>query len=345
MKRLMSYYALALQTRCQSVNTLGVDEARAQIKAGIANLHTEIASSRAFIGSDCQLVVLGEYSLTGFPAGEPIAEWQAKACLSPGGLEYEALGEICQSQNIFLAGNAYETDPAFPELYFQACYLINPSGDVVLRYRRLVSMYSPSPHDVLDAYLDEYGGDALFPVANTALGRIAGIASEEILYPEISRALALRGAEIIFNSTSEAASDNTVKQAARRVRAVENLVYVIGANSGGYSQGGIPAQSVDGRSDIVNYRGDVLAQAGYGPSMVAYAEIDLEALKRYRRRPGLPNTLSRQRLELFGAQYQQEVYPANTWLDKNKKVQVLTRKDFQRIQEDVIESLARRNLI
>ena len=39
----------------------------------------------------------------------------------------------------------------------------------------------------------------------TEIGRIAAIASEEILYPEIARALALRGAEVFIHSSSEAA--------------------------------------------------------------------------------------------------------------------------------------------
>jgi len=345
MGELQSYYALALQTQCRSVNALGTDDARVQIGKAIARIKREIAASKAFIGRDCRLVVLGEYALTGFPAGESIDEWRDKACLHTTGPEYEQLGELCQSLNIFLAGNAYEVDSVFPDIYFQTCYLIDPSGDVVLRYRRLVSMYSPSPHDLLDAYLDRYGEDALFPVADTPLGRIAGIASEEILYPEIMRAFALKGAEVVFNSTSEAAGENTVKQAARRVRAVENLVYVLGSNSGGYLDSAIPACSVDGNSDIINYRGDVLAKAGYGPSMTAYAEIDLAALRRFRRRTGLPNTLARQRLELFARQYQGVIYPANTWLDDHKGVKVLSPEDFRRIQQAVIEDLDRRGII
>lgn len=345
MKETTHYQALALQTRCHTVNALGVDEARAQMLRSIARLKREIAASKAFIGTDCRLVVLGEYTLTGFPAGESIAEWRDKACLRMDGPEYERLGELCQSLDVFLAGNAYEVDPAFPEIYFQTCFLINPSGDVVLRYRRLVSMYSPSPHDVLDAYLDHYGSDALFPVAHTPLGRIAGIASEEILYPEIARALALRGAEVIFNSTSEIAAENTIKQAARRVRAAENLVYVIGANTGGYADSGIPENSVDGNSDVIDYRGNILVRAGYGTSMVAYGEIDLEALRRWRRRPGLPNTLSRQRLELFADEYEGSVYPANTWLNQQGKVQVRTPADFRAIQQGVIEDLEKRGVI
>lgn len=339
------YYALALQTPCNVVNDMDTAQARQSMAGRIAALQREIAASKAFIGPDCRLVALGEYTLTGFPAGESIAQWRDKACLQQDGPEYEQLGKLCQRLGIHLAGNAYEVDPAFPDIYFQTCYLINPSGDVILRYRRLISMYSPSPHDVLDAWLDIYGADSLFPVADTQLGRIAGIASEEILYPEIARALALRGAEVIVNSTSEVAAQDTVKQAARRVRAVENLVYVIGANSGGYHNSGIPPQSVDGNSDVINYRGDVLARAGYGASMVAFAEIDLAALRRFRRRPGLPNTLSRQRMELFAPQYQQPVYPANTWLNRQRQVSILKPEDFRRIQQQVIEDLDKKGVL
>ena len=64
------------------------------------------------------------------------------------GLEYEALSKIAQSYNIFLAGNAYELDPNFPGLYFQTCFVIDPSGEIILRYRRLNSMFAPTPHDV-----------------------------------------------------------------------------------------------------------------------------------------------------------------------------------------------------
>jgi hypothetical protein len=66
-------------------------------------------------------------------------------------------------QKLFLAGNAYELDRHFPGLYFQTSFVIAPSGDVVLRYRRLNSMFAPTPHDVWSKYLDIYGLDGVFP--------------------------------------------------------------------------------------------------------------------------------------------------------------------------------------
>ena len=104
------------------------------------------------MGADTRLVVLPEYFLTGFPLGESFEEWSQKACLEVGGAEYEALGRIAQDNGIFLAGNAYELDSQFSGLYFQVSFILDPSGDVILRYRRLNSMFSPTPHDVWDRY-------------------------------------------------------------------------------------------------------------------------------------------------------------------------------------------------
>jgi predicted amidohydrolase len=249
-------------------------------------------------------VVLPEYVLTGFPMGEPIPAWADLAALDPDGPEYDAFGAIAQRLGIHLAGNGYETDPAFPGLYFQACWVVAPSGQVILRYRRLHSMYSPSPYDVWDAYLDRYGAESVLPVARTELGMIGAVASEEILYPELSRALALRGAEVLVHPTSEAASPElTPKAIARRARAAENTAYVVSANSGGLTGTAIGADSTNGGSEIVDYAGRVLAKAGPGESIVACAEVDIVALRRERARPGMANQLSRMKAALWAQEY------------------------------------------
>ncbi|GAB1542962.1 hydrolase [Scytonema sp. NUACC21] len=284
-----SFRALALQVTCHAINqATDRQEVRALMQDTINRLAQQIAASIAFIGSDCRLIVLPEYFLSGFPMGESLAVWAEKACLEMAGAEYEALGKIAQQYNIFLAGNAYELDPNFPGLYFQTCFAIDPSGTVVLRYRRLNSMFAPTPHDVWDKYLDCYGLEGVFPVAKTAIGNLAALASEEILYPEVARCLTMRGAEIFLHSTSEVyGKERTPKEAAKICRAVENMAYVVSSNSAGIANIAIPGASTDGGSKIIDYRGLVLAETASGESMAAFAEIDLAALRRYRRRPGL----------------------------------------------------------
>lgn len=338
-----SFFALALQVTCHAVNQAqDRSEARSLIQQSINRIEKQIAGSIAFIGSDCKLIVLPEYFLTGFPMGESINIWAEKACLEMAGAEYEALGKIAQKYNIFLAGNAYEIDPNFPKLYFQTCFVIDPSGNIILRYRRLNSMFAPTPHDVWDKYLECYGLEGVFPVAKTVIGNLAALASEEILYPEVARCLAMRGAEIFLHSTSEVfGKERSSKEAAKITRAVENMSYIISANTAGIANIPIPISSADGGSKIIDYRGLVLAETGAGESMAAFAEIDLAALRRYRRRPGLNNFLSRQRFELYAESYAQtHFYPANTM--ENKEID---RKHFLKTQQEAIDRLSNLGII
>lgn len=339
----LAFRALALQITCHAVNRARHrEDARARMQATIDRLRRQMAASIAWLGRDTRLVVLPEYFLTGFPMGESIEEWAHKACLRIDGPEYELLGEIAQENGIFLAGNAYELDDHFPDLYFQTSFIIDPAGDVILRYRRLNSMYAPTPHDVWDRYLDIYGLDGVFPVASTEIGRLAAVASEEILYPEVARCLAMRGAEILVHSTCEVSSPRTTpKTIAKIARAIENLVYVISANTAGLEDIDIPGGSSDGGSMIVDYRGQVLSEAGPGESIVAHAEIDLDALRRYRRRPGMENVLSRQRFEAYAESYRRHTfYPANTLLDK-----VPERSHFLQTQQETIRRLTEMGVI
>jgi deaminated glutathione amidase len=181
----------------------------------------------------------------------------------------------------------------------------------------------------------------LFPVVDTPLGRLACIASEEILFPELARALTMRGAEVFLHSTSEVGSPRqTPKDIAKLARAIENLAFVVSANSASITGIDIPAASTDGKSQIVDFNGRVLVEAGTGESMVANAEIDVEALRRARNRPGMPNLVARNRFELWAHEYARAAeaglgHPASN-IDP---AEIPERSHFIRIHSAVIERL------
>ncbi|MGD1714132.1 nitrilase-related carbon-nitrogen hydrolase [Dapis sp. BLCC M172] len=337
------FQALALQVKAEAVNLANDrSEARSLIEQTINRIGQQIAPSKAFIGPNCKLVLLPEYFLTGFPMAESLTGWAEKACLEMNDPLYDRLGEIAQKNAIFLAGNAYELDPNFPELYFQNCFVFDPTGNMVLRYRRLNSMFAPTPHDVWDKYLDCYGLEGVFPVAKTAIGNLAAVASDEILFPEVTRCLAMRGAEILLHPTSEVYGQaRSPKEAAKVSRAVENMMYVVSANTAGIANTPIAEASVDGGSKILDYRGLVLAETGQGESMAAYAEIDITALRNYRRQVGMKNLLARQRWDAYAESYSQfHGYPGNT-MDSG----VVERKHFIETQVATIEELAKQDII
>ncbi len=337
------YMALALQTRCDAINSApDVAAVRQLMRASIKRIGREIAASKAFIGPDVRLVVLPEYCLTGFPMGESIEVWREKACLSENDECFALMGELAAKNSVFLAFNAYEIDSYFPGLYFQSSFVICDRGALILRYRRLISMYAPTPHDVWQRYLEIYGLEAVFPVVDTDIGKLAAIASEEILYPEIARCLAFRGAEVFLHCTSEVGSPNaTPKSIAKRARAIENLAYVVSANSAGIVGTAIPSQSTDGMSTLIDYKGNILIEAGFGESMVANAAIDLRGLRDFRQRPGMSNLLARQRTELFAASYADtQIYPCDTLLGTE-----VSRAHFLEVQKYTIANLLAKGII
>jgi predicted amidohydrolase len=307
-----TYLALALQVPTHPVAALRSPEvAREAIRVNIASIASALSDSVALAaethGLPVRLVVLPEYVLTGAPGHGSFTDWRALACLEPDGAEYRTLGGIARDGGFYLAGNAYEADPHFPDLYFQCSFVLDPDGDIVLRYRRLISLYSPSPYDVWDRYLQIYGLEGVYPVAETAIGRLAAVASEEILYPEIARCHVLRGGEILLHSTSEMGSpQSTAKELARRARAAENLAYVVSANTAGVPGTGLPSRSSTGMSKILDWDGRILAQAvPGGATMAAVAPIDIEGLRARRRQAGLANPLSRLPLQAFATSYEQ----------------------------------------
>ena len=328
------YKALALQTNCYAINSLTENFLQHRLKT-IELVGKQIKASKAFIGQDVKLVVLPEYFTTGFPMGETIEQWQTKGCIANGSQEYLAMAEIAKEANTFISGNWYELDKHFTSLYFQTSFIINPKGETILRYRRLNSMYAPTPHDVLDEYINYYGRDSLFPVVATEIGKLACIASEEILYPEIARCLAINGAEIFLHSSSEVASPMpTQKNIAKQARAIENMAYVVSSNSALIANMVIPEASTNGHSQIINYEGLKLCEAYIGESMVANGYIDINALHHHRQRPGMSNFLSRQRFELFAPTYNKTIYPAN-----NMNTNSVNRQHFVDTQKKVIEGL------
>ena len=333
----MSYKALALQVTCQTVNSCQTrDEAESVMLQAIERIERQIVASINHIGRDTLLVVVPEFFLTGPPADETVEQWRDKAALDIDGRIYETLGAMVQRQQIYFSGNAYEQDPFFPELYFQTSFIIGPNGDVLLRYRRLNAMLTPTPHDVWELYLDAYGYDSLFPVVKTNIGNLACIASEEILIPEVARSLSMRGAEVLLHSTSEVGSPIvTQKNIAKQARAIENMAYVVSANSAGVLGSSLPAGTTDGGSKIVDPKGLVLVEAAYGESIVANADIDLAALREFRQRPAIGNLLARQRVELYAESYaKHSIYPPDTLLS-----QPAERAHFMRTQQEVIRKL------
>jgi predicted amidohydrolase len=342
------YSAVALQVRCDAVNQDATAEAaRVRMRAAIARVGAQIGACKGFLrgfnGYELRLVVLPEYWMTSFPLGETREQWQDKAAIAMDGPESDAIAALAQRHGVFLCSNHYELDPHFPDLYFQANVVYAPNGDVVLRYRRMISLYTPSPYDVWDRYLERYGMEGVFPVAHTEIGSLGTIASEEILYPEIARMSSFQGAEILLHPTSEVGAPGlTPKHIGKMARAVENIAYVVSANSAGIYGTPVAAESTDGMSIVLDWYGRTLAEAGTGETFNANAVLDIGALRETRRKTGMTNVLSRLPLDAFAPVYDRtELAPPN----KTPDGRMIERAEVLARQRAVIDRLVQQGVL
>ncbi len=338
-----SYRAVALQTACHAINACrSRAESQPLIDGAIDRIAGQIKATVGFFGPSTKLVVLPEYILTGFPMGESVAAWAEKACIQIPGPEIARIAAHAKALGVWIAGNSYEVDPEWPGRYFQACWLVGPDERVALKYRRLNSLFTPSPHDVWTDYLQRYTLREVFPVADTPLGRLAAIASEEILFPELARCLMMHGAEVFLHSTSDIGGHaRNPKEVAKLARAYENAAYVVSANTAGVHDTPMPALSADGRSKIVDYSGVVLAEADQGETMVASAMVDLGALRRHRRQTGMSNLVARQRFELYAPMYASHTF---TPPDQAREP-IQNRAELLKLQEQTIARLVELGVI
>ena len=134
---------------------------------------------------------------------------------------------------------------------------------------------------------------------------------------------------------------------AKQARAFENLAYVISANTAGIAGTAMPLSSAEGNSQVVDWKGRVIAQSGDGETFTAFAPVDIGGLREARRTPAMTNYLARQRPALFAEAYAAAAEPFRgpDGMMADGKPSIPDRDYFRRAQEDVIERLAKAGVI
>ncbi len=285
-------------------------------------IQANLAHGIALIEEACRsetppkLVVTPEFAFQGAPQGLPVEDWIEHACYPLPGPISAPLQSLARAFGIYIAGNQFETDADWPGRYFNTSFLIDPAGEVILRYRRVTTAAFPSPHDFLDAWTARYGEDEIFPVADTELGRLALIPCSEIAVPEVARVFMMRGAEVILHPTNSRKSH--WEDAAKIARCAENKSFLISANVAGPIGFSEDRAELGGHSRIIDHEGHVLAfDEGTTPGIATTALIDIEALRRDRVEDEGPSGLLRARWECYAPYFARaSFYPPNCFLDR-----------------------------
>ena len=249
------------------------------------------------------------------------------------GKETEFLGEICKQFNIYLIAQMVATAAdIMKDRIFNIAFMIDPNGDVIHQHIK-TSFYqretNTAPSDIWNLYLEKYGDDpeklldVLYPVAKTEIGNIGTLICAEGSYPEAARGLALNGAEVIYRSQyPEPWMGNKMNQIQNQSHAIFNTCYVVAPNIGGiYMPGMDDFKMSNGRSQIIDYRGQIISEYLSGGEALVSGIINIDGLRDFRVRGQWQNLAKDMRVEEYKVIYDAMmskggIYPRNLCMDE-----------------------------
>jgi 5-aminopentanamidase len=222
------------------------------------NLATCFARMEEAAAAGAELLVLPECAIPGymFDSGEealPFAE-------EIPGPSTEALEGECARLGVYVVCGLLERDG---DALRNAAAFVGPDG--------LIGAYRKTHLPFLGVDRFVVPGDTL-PVFETPLGRIGIEICYDLRFPEVTRTLALRGADIVAHPTNFPMAAKIQTELITVARAAENRIYLLTANRVGKERRG----EFCGWSQIVDPYGKRLAEADEREEKLLVGEVDVE---------------------------------------------------------------------
>ena len=251
------------------------------------NVATAERLVRDAAGRGARLILIPELFEDRYFCEDQRAEHLAKARPLAGHPTVEHFAAVARELSVVLPISFYER--AGNEL-FNSCAVVDADGTVLGVYRKSHIPDGPG-------YSEKYyfrPGDTGFRVWDTAVGRIGiGICWDQ-WFPEVARALALAGAEVILYPTAIGSepTEPTWDSAPHWQRVMQghagaNLVPVVAANRMGVEVGSRFTLKFYGSSFIAGPTGDKIVEADRSSETVLTAAFDLDEVASLRRSWGV----------------------------------------------------------
>jgi len=337
------YVALAVQNTVHGIRN--PDDIHRNIDQILQNVQAAVWLSS--LEYPVKLISLAEGALTGF-TDEVLDYDHVRAARDvyieiPGEITERLGKEICRRFDTYLIGQSKARDTELwpdEDRFFNLAFIIDPNGDVIHKHRKTSVFqreHSTCPHDIWERIKEFYGDDpeallqAIYPVTKTGIGNIATAICMEGSYPEIGRAFAINGAEIMYRPSypepwvSGSAQTFSVQN---RAHAVNNTMYVLAPNVGNYYpvpwETGTeisPVNVTGGNSMIIDYQGRVIHNFPSTDDGYAAAAIHIEELRKFRAQSKMTNYLKDIRVEQYKLIYEAAerkggIFPKNLWMDQ-----------------------------
>ncbi len=295
---------MAVQSRVVPVKV----ENAVQMKRDNLNHMLDLIDAAATWMGPKDLIQFHEFPITGFSFMWTREDLQKVAIEIPG-VETEAVAARAKRYGCYIVFGSYAIDPDWPEHILSITTIIGPDGSIVDKHWKLrnikgvfagFEVITTTIFDVLDQYTEMYGRDAVIPVTRTDIGNLATTATQ--YEPELIRAYALKGAEIMLRSATSGADPIDVRAGAMH----NNMYTTLVNNSISHNPGPFFEDVRSGGTAMYGPKGEELDIANSVNETGVMARIPIASFRKTRRLPRIHPSL-------YGDLYDQyqEAYPPN----------------------------------
>ena len=245
---------------------IAVAQTEPQLAEVARNLEAAIARIEEAAAQGVQLLVLPEAQLTGYVFNS--AEEARAVALEVPGPEIDALAAAAGRLGVFTVCGLIEREG---DLLRNTAVLVGPStADGSPGEGALLGRYCKTHLPFLGVDRFVTPGDEV-PVFDTPIGRIGIEICYDLRFPELSRSLAVQGADFIAHPTNWPLAALSNADFITRTRALENRVYLLTANRSGFERG----TEFCGWSQICDPSGTRVVETGKAGETLLVAEADV----------------------------------------------------------------------
>ena len=235
-----------------------------------ANINKAVNSVKKVAENGANIICFAELAFTPFYPQKPVGEHKIKLAATIPGPTTDVFSKLAKEYGVVIILNLYEKDGGN---FYDSSPIINVDGRI-LGVTRMV-------HITDYACFHEKGyynpGNNGAPVYETKIGKIGIAICYDRHYPEYMRALALKGAEVVFIPQAGTVGEwpEGLYEAELRVASFQNGYFTALCNRVGEEE----CLTFSGESFVCNPEGIVIAKAKSGKEEILYCDIDLEKVK------------------------------------------------------------------
>jgi len=296
-----------MQTRVRPVDASSSKSAEAGRKENVTHM-LELLQNAQEWNPPGDIVFFHEFPITGFKF-----DWTRKdidrVAIDLPGPEFEAIAAAAKLYGCYVVFGSYVRDKDWPGHVLSITTVVGPDGTIVDKHwkarnimgvfrigRQPIELMTTTIYNVLDRYIEMYGADAVIPVTRTPYGNICTSSVQR--EPELFRAMALKGAEILLRTATGGFTPADIEMCA-----TYNRVYTAVCNNAVSPGNQFFEDAGSGGSAIYDEFGRQIASARSEHEQLVSAVIPIKQYRANHRQPQFAWDLYRPVLDQYVPRY------------------------------------------